>query len=230
MKNKTNQLGKRLSFYKTGFSVWKTNKMKTPLFFLILAMGFVLSSCNDEPSLEEYYVESHDKKDFVTLDIPSAIFLGTDSRLAEAEKQKLRAIEKANILAYSPRLLGGQENDSIFQAEKIKIEKILDNEEYKLLMQASHSGNKMKVMYVGETESIDEMIFYGAAKDFGFAVVRILGNDMDPQAVVDYIRNFNSESNEGNDFDSSQLESLMEVFSEDGMEGLQRVDSVEFSE
>lgn len=189
-------------------------------FFGAISM-FVLFGCNSETSLQEYYVENQSKEDFVVFNIPSALFLGTNDELTEAEKEKLRSVEKANIIAFPIT----DKTEAIFEAEKIKVEHILKNEKYKLLMQFASSGNKMQVMYTGETESIDEMIFFGASKDYGFAVARVLGDDMDPQAIVDYIRNFNSESNEGNNLDSSQLENLMEVFRSEGMQELKRTDN-----
>src|SRR5690554_3358587 len=151
--------------------------MESPVFYITLFINLIFFSCNNEPSLQEYYVESQSKDDFVILDIPSAIFLGADSRLDEPTKKKLRSIEKANILAFPKN----EKTDSIFGEEKNKVERIFKNEDYKLLMEFSHSDNRVKVMYVGETNSIDEMIFYGASEDYGFAVARILGNDMNPK-------------------------------------------------
>lgn len=188
--------------------------MKSSVFYIALFLSIIFSSCNENPTLQEYYVESQSRDDFVILDIPSAVFLGVDPRLDETTKEKLRSIEKANILAFPKN----EKTDSIFKNEKKKVENILENEDYKLLMEFSHSDNRVKVMYVGETRSIDEMIFYGDSEDFGFAVARILGNDMNPKVVVDYIRNFNSDTTHVENLDISQLEGLMEVFSFDELE------------
>lgn len=188
--------------------------MKSSVFYIALFLSIIFSSCNENPTLQEYYVESQSRDDFVILDIPSAVFLGVDPRLDETTKEKLRSIEKANILAFPKN----EKTDSIFKNEKKKVENILENEDYKLLMEFSHSDNRVKVMYVGETRSIDEMIFYGASEDFGFAVARILGNDMNPKVVVDYIRNFNSDTTQSKNLDTSELEELMKVFSFDELE------------
>ncbi len=188
--------------------------MKSSVFYIALFLSIIFSSCNENPTLQEYYVESQSRDDFVILDIPSAVFLGVDPRLDETTKEKLRSIEKANILAFPKN----EKTDSIFKNEKKKVENILENEDYKLLMEFSHSDNRVKVMYVGETRSIDEMIFYGASEDFGFAVARILGNDMNPKVVVDYIRNFNSDTTQSKNLDTSELEDLMKVFSFDELE------------
>ena len=195
--------------------------MKTSFRFFAFAFAFALLACNNETSLQKYYVENQSKEDFVVFNIPSALFLGTNDELTEAEKEKLRSVKKANILAF-PK---ADKTEPVFEAEKNKVEHILKNDKYKLLMQFASAGNKVQVMYTGETESIDEMIFFGASKDYGFAVARILGDDMDPQAIVDYIQNFNSESSEDN-LDSSQLENLMEIFNSEGMKGLKRTDSL----
>ena len=47
------------------------------------------------------------------------------------------------------------------------------------------SGNEgAAVSFVGSDEHIEEFVFYANRKENGFAVVRILGKDMNPTAVM----------------------------------------------
>jgi hypothetical protein len=40
------------------------------------------------------------------------------------------------------------------------------------------------VSYVGTDEHIDEFVLFANSKDAGFAVIRVLGTDMNPNSVV----------------------------------------------
>ena len=43
------------------------------------------------------------------------------------------------------------------------------------------------ISYVGEDDHINEFILYGNKKDAGFAIVRILGKDMNPNNIMTLI-------------------------------------------
>jgi hypothetical protein len=43
------------------------------------------------------------------------------------------------------------------------------------------------VSFVGDENDIDEFIFFAKNQDNGFAVVRILGNDMNPNNIMNMI-------------------------------------------
>ena len=45
-------------------------------------------------------------------------------------------------------------------------------------------AKSLVVKFLGEEDAIDEVIFYGADKEMGFALVRILGDKMDPAKMM----------------------------------------------
>ena len=55
-------------------------------------------------------------------------------------------------------------------------------------------------MYIGDDDAIDEVVVYGDIKNIGFGVVRILGNDMNPEQLASFASQLNS-----SDFDIKQL-------------------------
>ena len=70
----------------------------------ILSLFFIastlLSSCNDEPSLQKYFVEKTENKNFIALDL-SPNMLNVDSlKLTVDENNALKSFEKVNILAF----------------------------------------------------------------------------------------------------------------------------------
>ena len=91
--------------------------------------------------------------------------------------------------------------------ERTKVNLIMKNPEYQLLMKVGSGKDQGTVSYVGEDNHINEFILYGNKKDMGFVVVRILGKDMDPSNVMTLI-SMMQKSN----IDMEQLKPLMEAF------------------
>ena len=141
--------------------------------------AFLLIACGG-PSLEKYYVENQENDNFVVLNIPADILISNDSALSEKEKASLESIEKANVLAFPLNA----ENKVVFEEEKTELEQILKNKKYKLLMKFGGSDQQFKLMYTGDSEAIDEMVVYGASKEMGFGVARILGDNMNPNGMI----------------------------------------------
>lgn len=156
----------------------KISILLTSLFALLMM------ACNNEASLQEYYVEKQNNADFVVIDVPSSLFLGDNSALSEEQQEALQSIKKANVLAYP--LTG--DNQEGFESEKASVDQIFTQEKYKLLFRMGSSGKGVRLMYLGKEDAIDEFILYGIHDEKGFAVARILGDDMNPAAIVKLMR------------------------------------------
>ena len=70
----------------------------------------------------------------------------------------------------------------------IKLDKIFENEKYELLMSHSSDGVKMKMMFDGSQDAIDEIIVYGRSDEMGLGVARILGDDMNVSEIMAMIQ------------------------------------------
>ena len=148
---------------------------------IILLMVAVLAvACNSEPTLQSYYVNHQENDNFVVLDVPSSLFLGDNSNLSEEDRKALKSIRKANVLAFPVN----DRNTDAYQDEKTTIESILKDKKYKVLMKLGSSGRNVKVMYLGEENAIDEVIVYANDDTKGFAVARLLGDNMDFSALM----------------------------------------------
>jgi len=149
------------------------------IFFLVVIVSFLFSSCNNEPSLQKYFVEKTDNKNFVVLDL-SPKMLNIDSiKLTSEENAALKSFEKVNILAFKL----DKSNKSEFETEKVKVGEILKEEKHQQLMKFGSGKNGASVSFIGDTEHIDEFVFYANNKENGFAVVRVLGKDMNPTGI-----------------------------------------------
>jgi len=149
----------------------------------IAVLNIGLVSCNNNQSLQEYYVDNQGNKDFVAVDVPTSLFANTES-LNEDQKKTLETVKKINVIAIPKK----QENLEKIAAEKSNISNILKDEKYQLLMKYGGSKTKLEVYYTGDEEAVDEIIVYGYDDKKGMGVARILGDDMNPSDILNLVR------------------------------------------
>lgn len=156
---------------------------------LILLLSCLLFSCNNEKSLQEYYVENQERQEFLSLDLPVSTFISASSSLDPEQRRVLETIKKVNLLAYP--LKDGQLED--FEQEKIAIEAILQDKKYQSLMRFGRSGKGAQFYLVGDEDAIDEFVVYGNDEERGFMVARILGDDMKVNELFDLVESMERE-------------------------------------
>lgn len=164
----------------------------------MLLLVSLLTSCNNETSLQEYYVENQADTSFVALDVPASLLLGDNMKLDPEQKATLESIQKVNLLGYPVN----EESKASFEAEKEKIREILSDEKYQTLMRISKGTTKAEFYYLGEDDAIDELIVFGADENLGFGVARVLGNDMNPEDIISLVRSF--QKDDGMDLEGLQ--------------------------
>lgn len=162
-----------------------------------------LASCNTEPSLQEYLVEKQDDSKFVKVDLPSSLLDTKQSDLDAEQKEILKTVKKMNVVAYPIK----DGNDTEYQSEKKKVKTILDHEKYQLLSKMNFGGTSVTLKYVGEEDSIDEVIVLASDDTKGFAVIRLLGNNMRPEKVMELMSSMDK-----NGADLTQLSSVIGMF------------------
>lgn len=157
--------------------------MRTLLYLSLLLASLFLSSCNDEPTLQKYFVESSEKKDFIELDVSPSIINIDKTKLTAEQKTALGSFDKMNILAFKL----DEKNKAEYDAESQKVTQILKDASYQELMKVGSGKDAASVSFVGDENHINEFIIFAKKKENGFAVVRILGNDMNPNNVMNMI-------------------------------------------
>ena len=102
--------------------------------------------------------------------------------LSKDQQQAIDSIDKLNMLAYS--LKDGTEDE--FNTELAIIKTILKAEKYNELMRGGNkTEGKVYIKYIGEDSEIDELIIFGFSTDNGFAVIRVLGDDMELSKIME---------------------------------------------
>lgn len=150
---------------------------------IIAAIGLVvLAACaGSEASLQKYYIDSQDNKNFISVDIPASIIALKDD-VPEEAREALSSLKKMNVLAFRKNATNGAE----YEVENKKVKEILKSRKFSELMRVKDKGRNIVIKYEGDenTEAFDEVVVYAADNETGFALVRVLGDDMKPEKIM----------------------------------------------
>lgn len=150
---------------------------------ILLATGLSLLfiSCNNKPTLQNYFVKNQDQPNFIALDIAPNILKLDHAKLTNDEANVLKSFEKINVLAFKVN----QKNKDKYNLEKNKLVEILqDTASYHQLIKIGSGAMGANISFVGDENHINEFVFFGNKKENGFVVARILGNNMKPENAM----------------------------------------------
>ena len=171
---------------------------------MMVILVATIFSCDQSPSLQTYFVDNQERPNFLSLDVPLSMLNIDKNKLSDDQKEAYNSVQKLNVLAYKKDSV----NSKDFNAELAKVKLILGDKKYQELMRGGNSTDgKFIVNYLGEDDDIDEFILFGSSNEMGFAVVRVLGDDMDPSKLM----KLSSVLEQGN-FSDSQLNQVMDFF------------------
>ncbi|WP_264534861.1 DUF4252 domain-containing protein [Flavobacterium sp. N1736] len=154
--------------------------MRINVFTSALLVLLTLISCNSEPSLQKYFVENTDNKDFIALDVSPSILNLEKAKLSAEQTEALNSFDKMNILAFKANAT----NQTQFETERAKVKAILKDPKYQQLMSFGSGKDGASVSYVGTDDNIEEFVVFANRKENGFAVVRVLGKNMNPNNIM----------------------------------------------
>lgn len=153
---------------------------KITVAFFVLA----LSACSSTQSLQEYYVDNSENPNFLSFDVPVSILNLKEADLSEKQREAISSLKKLDILAFKKTT----ENNIAYESEKTNVKAILKNKDFVELMKMNTPYGKATVKYLGDEDAIDEVVIYGDNKDKGFALIRVLGDDMNPANMVQLLQ------------------------------------------
>lgn len=167
----------------------------------LLLMSFI--ACEKEPSLQKYFVEKTESTDFISVDMSPSILNIKPDALSSEQQEALKTFKKMNILAFKIN----EENKTKFDGERTKVKEILKDEKYQELMKFGSGKEGAAVYFVGKDDAIEEFVLYGSKDENGFAVVRILGDKMNPEDFMTLVSALQK-----SDIDMEQLKPLEGIF------------------
>lgn len=142
---------------------------------VVLFLVAAFTSCNQGPTLQTYYVDNELKPGFASFDVPTSFINVEDIEMTDDQVEAYNSVDKLNVLTY----IEENTDDAEYKAELEKVKAILKNPKYEELMRGGNSTDgKFVVKFLGEVDNIDELIIFGNANNKGFAIARILGDDM----------------------------------------------------
>lgn len=153
------------------------------IYLIALICSLLLASCNSEPSLQKYFVANTENKDFIAIDLSPDILNVEKTKLTSEQADALKSFDKMNILAFKL----DSSNAAQYDIERAKVNDILKAEKYQKLMSFGSGKNGVTVSFVGEEENIEEFVVYAKSKETGFAVVRIIGDKMNPTHIMNML-------------------------------------------
>ncbi|MEN8186137.1 MAG: DUF4252 domain-containing protein [Bacteroidota bacterium] len=160
--------------------------MKKSIFTFVLILGVTFYSCDNQQSLQEYYVEKQQTNEFISFDLPASIIqLNEDA--GEESKEAMASLKKFNLLAFKT----DESNKEMYSIEKEKVKTILKNKKYQELIRVKHENANIMVKYLGSEEEIDELIVFASDNQKGFAIARVIGDHMKPEQMIKLINNIN---------------------------------------
>lgn len=149
------------------------------LLFLVSGI-FLFISCEDKPSLQKYFVKNTESYEFIALDLPPSLIKTDKFVLSESEQEALKSFDKMNILAFK----SDTTNAIAYDKEISEVKTILKDSSYQQLMKVGSGSDGASVYFVGADEDhITEFVILAGKKANGFAVIRILGANMNPTHV-----------------------------------------------
>jgi len=165
--------------------------------FLLVA---TLTACNQGETLQGYYIANQETPNFMSIDIPLS-FIDIDKvELTEVQKEAYESIDKLNMLGYQL----SEDNEEEYKAELAKVQLILKDDKYEDLFRGgNNTDGKIIVKYIGTDSTIDELIVLGTMNEKGFAIIRVLGDNMEPAKIMklgEVVGQIDSKENQVKDF------------------------------
>ncbi len=154
--------------------------MTTILKIIVVSFLLLLFGCKNEPSLQKYFVENSENKNFTAFDLTPKMLNIDAKKLTEDQNNALKSFEKVNILTFKLN----DKNKKDYQVEKQKVATLLKDKTYQQLFKFGSGSSGAQVSFVGTDDNIKEFVIYTNQKEIGFALFRIMGKNMNPTQIM----------------------------------------------
>jgi len=162
----------------------------------------LLFSCNNELSLQQFIIEQQEKQDIISFDLSSSLLTATENLQSDEDIKTLKSLRKINLLAYQIK----DSNGNRYKDEIQHVKKIFKNDNYSELIRYGKGTQGAKVYLVGGGDKIDEIVVFANDQDLGWLLVRILGDDMKPEKIMQLMQKIDFDNG---DFDLSKFKDIL---------------------
>ena len=153
--------------------------------------------------MQRYIVDRQNDDSFLKIDIAASLLQTDGANLSQEEKNILKTIKKINVIAYPIN----EGSVSAYEVKMKVLKTILDQDRYKTLMKYGSNKEGATLKYLGEEDAIDEIIVFVRDDEKGFALFRLLGDNMRPEQMIKLMTAI-----EKGDVDVTKLNSIGKIF------------------
>lgn len=156
--------------------------MKKVITLLLLLL--VLVSCKKETgTVQTYFLEAERKPEFVSFDVSSELLSLGKGFINSQHHETFNTVKKVKLVGLSiDKAKEGQ-----YEEEKTRLQNILATSKYKRLMNIKKNNQQIVIYHNGNAAAIDEIIAFGYSDELGVGLARILGDNMNPKAILDMV-------------------------------------------
>jgi hypothetical protein len=170
---------------------------------LALLAALSMGSCSNSSSLQRYFVDKQADDNFIKVDLATSLLQSDSNSFSQEENDVLETVKKINVIAFALK----DSNKEAYESEKQIVTDIIGQEDYKTLLKMGSNNMGATLKYLGEEDAIDELIVFASDSEKGFAVFRLLGDNMRPDAMLKLMQSIDA-----GDVDVSSLESIGSIF------------------
>ena len=162
----------------------------------LVFLALTMVACNSGPTLQSYFVEKSEDPNFISLTLPSSILnIAVDSLQAD-QQDALATLKKLNVIIYRKSVNEPAQLDE----ESDVVLKILSNSAYTELIKLNAEDYKGAVSYLGTEDAIKEIIVFAKSGSDGFALIRVIGEGMNPKYLKPFVEALQTSKASAEDF------------------------------
>jgi hypothetical protein len=169
----------------------------------LILVALTLFGCSNDKSLQRYLVDKQDDDKFLKVDVATSLLQSDSNSFTQEQKDILETVKKVNVVAYKIQ----NDNLAEYETEKEKLASIMNQDKYKTLIKFGSNNSGATLKYLGEEDAIDEVIVFASDVEKGFAVFRLLGENMRPDQMIKLMSSIDN-----GDIDVSKLSGIGELF------------------
>ncbi len=170
----------------------------------MLILVVTLQSCNQDLTLQTYYVDNELAPGFTSLDVPISILDIDEEALTKEQLEAYESIEKLSLIVF----VLDESNKEQMDIEYAKVKAILKDPKYEELMRGGNSTDgKFVIKCIADGEDVEEFILFGNSETSGFGVIRVLGDDMNFNKIAELAKVL-----QNTDIENSPLEKFSGFF------------------
>ena len=153
--------------------------------------------------MQRYLVDRQDDDMFLKIDIAASLLQADSNSMKQEEKEILATVKKINVVAFKLT----DDNEAQYDEKMEELKNIINQDQYKTLMKFGSKKKGATLKYFGEEDAIDEIIVFASDDEKGFALFRLLGENMRPDQMIQLLNSI-----ENGDLDASKLSSIGQLF------------------